>query len=129
LRNIFHVIIISKILREKSRHIAMWNESQTERVVVRGLLNPTLVEASEVRETDLLDEVCGGGELSRHNRQGAGGFWSWDMVEEFVRKEIPVIWLTRDAPHGDKVGGVDAISEELKPKSWSEWLSATWSSS
>jgi hypothetical protein len=59
LLNILHVVPISKILGEKFRYGESWNESQTVRERVRGLLMPTLVEASEVRETDLLDEVSG----------------------------------------------------------------------
>jgi hypothetical protein len=129
LSNIIHVALISKILGEKTRDIAVRNESQTEGEVVGDLLMPTLVEASEIRETNLLDVVGSGRELLTNQIQCTFGWWGTDVGEEVVGEEVPVTWLTRDAPHGDKVGGVGAISEELKTKPWSEWLRFTWTSS
>ena len=44
------------------------------------------------------------------------------MIEEIVGEEIPVTWLSLNAPHRDKVGRVDTISQELESESWSKWL-------
>jgi hypothetical protein len=122
-----HVVhILSKFSWEKSMDIAVCGESQTEWNVVWHILMSTLIEAREVRETDLLDELGGRRELLTNLVQGTGGWWGGDMGPEVVREEVPVVFLTGDIVHGDKVGGVNSISKELETKSWTEWSSFTW---
>jgi hypothetical protein len=90
---------------------------------------PTLVEACEVRETNLLDVVGGSRKLLRYSDMGSGRCCETGLCEEVVGEKVPVAWLTLRAPHGDKVGGVNTISKELKAKSWSEWINGAWSNS
>ena len=52
-------------------------------------------------------------------------------VEEGVGEEVPVVWLPSNTPHGNKVSGVNSISQEFESHSWSKWGLAisSWSSS
>ena len=44
------------------------------------------------------------------------------MIVEIIGEEIPVIWLAVQGIHGNQVGRVFTVSQELEAHTWSKWL-------
>lgn len=83
--DVLHVVFVAKVRWEQARDVAGGDESQTEGEVVWGVLVATLVEASEVRETDLLDVVGSSREfLADCVQSSVTGWWGTDVGEEVI---------------------------------------------
>ena len=61
-------------------------------------LDPMLIYHTPVAEANCLDEFSSLGKFTAHDLSGeiCRGF---DLVLEFIRKEVPVIWLTINTEH------------------------------
>ncbi len=113
---------ISQEVRVACRHgawelkFASWLESELPWEDVFAGSFTSLVLAGHLRETNGLNPLGLGGEagFKRLERDRLG---VWDVVREIVGEPVQVI-LTINAEHGNEVGGVNAISEELDTHAW-----------
>ncbi len=101
----------------------VWLEPQLEGEVGGGFPGTILPDFTEVTESNILDELSGGCELLSKSLGGEGTGW-WNMVLEGSGEEVPVTWLSFDALHGNEIGRVNSIPEELQAHSWSECVAS-----